>query len=394
MKPENSRNTRGVEAEKGSLAFENWQASLGGSPERSVLEYPLFTDARLEENLRECGPYHFFGTQNHHHSSNVASVVLRVHYYLDSRAPDMQKTDVGRYHGGGLQEELAALVSLCLGVRLKAGGLSRYFLPDKDPKGYPLVTYEGNPTLLKTHRTDPVLPQALGAHDLSQAVLLRRFAEMRPRDSVALARAARLYQDAVWISETEPQLSWIMLVSAVETAANHWREARESALDRLRASQPALAQLLSERGGESLLLEVAEHVARYMGATRKFLDFLNNYLPEPPAVRPSEEDRHSWEHNALERSLKVIYDWRSRALHGGTPIPHPMCDEAMRSGDGWAETGTRYASGALGGVWTAKDVPMRLHLFEHIVRGALLHWWSAMLSVSLPTSTTDETAEP
>ena len=38
-----------------------------------------------------------------------------------------------------------------------------------------------------------------------------------------------------------------------------------------------------------------------------------------------------------------------------------------------------YGAGAYGGVWTAKDAPMKLHLFEYIVRGALLRWWESML---------------
>jgi len=35
---------------------------------------------------------------------------------------------------------------------------------------------------------------------------------------VALTRAARLYQDALWMIESEPSLAWLLLVSAIETA--------------------------------------------------------------------------------------------------------------------------------------------------------------------------------
>jgi hypothetical protein len=38
-----------------------------------------------------------------------------------------------------------------------------------------------------------------------------------------------------------------------------------------------------------------------------------------------------------------------------------------------------YGAGAHGGVWAAKDAPMKLHLFEYIVHGALLEWWEPML---------------
>lgn len=37
------------------------------------------------------------------------------------------------------------------------------------------------------------------------------------------------------------------------------------------------------------------------------------------------------------------------------------------------------AVSTLGGVWIKEDIPMLLHLFEHIVRGTLLNWWDEML---------------
>jgi hypothetical protein len=43
-----------------------------------------------------------------------------------------------------------------------------------------------------------------------------------------------------------------------------------------------------------------------------------------------------------------------------------------------AETSWSLATSTAGGTWVSKDIPMMLHLFEHIVRGALLKWWEWM----------------
>jgi hypothetical protein len=45
------------------------------------------------------------------------------------------KTDTSRYHGGDLADELAALISLTLGICPKAGGERRIFEPDRDVLG-------------------------------------------------------------------------------------------------------------------------------------------------------------------------------------------------------------------------------------------------------------------
>ena len=51
---------------------------------------------------------------------------------------DMTASDTGGYHGGGPAEEVAALVSLALGVRCRSGGITRRWLRgDPDPLGTP-----------------------------------------------------------------------------------------------------------------------------------------------------------------------------------------------------------------------------------------------------------------
>jgi hypothetical protein len=37
------------------------------------------------------------------------------------------------------------------------------------------------------------------------------------------------------------------------------------------------------------------------------------------------------------------------------------------------------AASSLQGIWLAEDMPMHLHIFDHIVRGAIQNWWSAAI---------------
>jgi len=330
------------------------------------------------------GPYHLLNAvRSNRADCPLPAIVLRVEYYLSSDYTDisMDRTDTRLYHGGGLGDEITALVSLSRGIRLKAGDVTRRFPPigaaKGDPRGRP-IAYEWQhdvPVLPKTFGRFPILPEVLGKHSISELELLREFPQVLPDGAAALVQAARLYQDAVWMAELEPGLAWLLLVSALETAAGHWRSAKESPIERLRASRPDLETMLEAAGGKKLVADVAEQITPYMGATKKFIDFVIKFMPGPPKKRPAEWLQHPWDRQGLKKSLGKIYKWRCSALHGGIPFPLPMC-MPPRMGE---ERPLGLATGTGGAVWLTKDAPMLLHTFEHIARGALLHWWRSMI---------------
>jgi hypothetical protein len=371
---------------KGAFAYENWKLALAKSPARSVLEFPLFTDAHIIGKAPESNsPYLLLNVVPIVDAHVLApAIVLRMEYYIEPDISVIRKTDVDRFHGGGINDEIAALISLCLGVRLKSGGFTRYFDPEKDPRGQPVAwKIQENPILLKTTRRT-ILPQALGDHDLSGASLLENFHQLSPDASVALVRAARLYQDALWIIESEPQLSWVMPVSAIEAAANYWRPSKEPPLERMRLFDPSLKNLLLEAGGNELAMRVADKIKDVLGSTRKFVDFITEFLPEPPKERPVEYYQHSWEKDQISRTMGKIYQWRSFALHRGIPFPISMCEAPGRDGAYFEEIPSGLAVRAKGGAWTNKDAPMLLHIFEYIVRNSLLKWWQSMVTQLAP----------
>lgn len=369
----------------GPISYQNWKAKLEGYPSKCAVEFPLFTDAHITGQIETgLGPYQLFNTVPISPPNTLTpSIILRVEDHLpevDNSDLKMTKTDTDRYHGGWLNDEIAALLSLSLGIRLKAGGATRRFEPDGDPRGRPEYhTIYSNPKSLPKSNIKPIMPFALGTHCLNDAVYLQKFPKVSPGEAVTIVKAARLYQDAMWVSEFEPALAWLLFVSSIETAANFWRKEKEPAIERLRASKPQLEELLRQNCSEHIVYQVADIMADFMGATKKFVDFILAFLPSPPPNRPAEFLQLSWDEQHLRKSLCKIYDWRSKALHGGIPIPLPMCEPPLLHDGKFAEKPIGLAAQAKGGTWVAKDIPMLLHTFEYIVRHSLLNWWKSMI---------------
>ena len=132
------------ECNEGPGIYENWKAALLGKAVQSSFEFPFFTDADITGTITEgYGPYQFINTVSssiRNTSPRRPVIIFRVdvHLTFDPSELEMNKTDDERYHGGYLQDESAALVSLSLGIRLKSGPMIRTWNdPHGDPKGYP-----------------------------------------------------------------------------------------------------------------------------------------------------------------------------------------------------------------------------------------------------------------
>jgi hypothetical protein len=70
-----------------------------------------------------------------------------------------------------------------------------------------------------------------------------------------------MYQEALWAAESEPSMAWLLLVSALETAANEWQRSNGSPVERLQESKPELYAYLSGLSDDSILKTVAEGVS-------------------------------------------------------------------------------------------------------------------------------------
>jgi hypothetical protein len=300
----------------------------------------------------------------------------------------MSRTDDSLYHGGTLVDEIAALASLAMGVRVRAGGESRRFEVGKDLLGRPCSWNEQPKPIVRVRRSKPTLPEVSGTHSMNDLDLLKTIPSIACDRYVKLIRASRFYQDALWVAESEPNLAWLMLVSALEIGANDVFQTEATPVERLRDWKPRLGAILEETGGAGHLQQVAEIIANCFGATKKFLDFTLRYMPPEREKRPSAEWlRVTWSTSGLKKGLNKVYEYRSNALHGGIPFPAPMLEPPfyIDATSGPSEVPlTGLASHSRGGTWLPKDCPINLHCFHYIARGALLKWWRDVVSEGEP----------
>lgn len=361
----------------GPSSYINWLAFKNKVVLKSISEFPLYTDARIiGEITQDFGPYKLLNTVPITDGPGVlqTSIVLRVELYLGNELPQMKETDTSNYHGGWLPDEMAALVSLCMGIRVKAGDESRRFDIKGDPLGSPQAFRFRNEPTMSLGDKRLKLPNAVGSHSLEKLEPIKLLPKLSSNEVVAAIRAARLYQDALWIGESEPALAWVMFVSALETGANIWQAQDDTPISKLESSKPELFKILSETGITELPEKVAEQIVPSLGATNKFIKFVLEYLPDPPDNRPPDWAQIPWSKTAMKKALSKIYGYRSNALHGGIPFPAPMCRAEHVIEGTMSEKPTGLASHTLGGTWVAEDTPMLIHMFEFITRGVLLNW--------------------
>jgi len=199
--------------------------------------------------------------------------------------------------------------------------------------------------------------------DVSRLGLLEDYSHMSVRQARALVRSARSYQEAIWIADTDPRQAWLRLVTAVETIAQLQPKAPEE--ERLREVYPDMAEQILSCGNPELVEWFTRKIADREAAQSRFLKFLKDFGPPRPPRRPkSASEKQDW--RQLHKQLRNIYQARSDDLHKGSPIPKEMCQAPYVSSRGIAAEVTFSPSGG--------KARLRLHIFEYIVRYAILSW--------------------
>jgi len=369
----------------GPEAWRNWRAARAGLPEVGAFEAALYSDVPVAGELWSgLGPYALLNTVAHANAAptgglpNLAIVVRASDHLPDNPGTvPMDRTDFSAYHGGDDIDEIAALLSLALGVRFRSGGITRVFRPlSSDPRGMPSEWEHSAPYLPPASRRGRQLPRSpIEAKIVDAASLLASYPDLDSTAAVALTRAARQYQMGLWIAESDPAEAWLRLVGAIEAGAQLLTVAPRDSVSDLRLGMPALADECDRAGGAEHLSRVADQLVHLTRATRKFVEFLMTYLPPPPTPRPPEAFQLDW--TRMRNHVRSVYEWRSRALHDGVPFPAAMCMAPVSIGDAPVEA--TFESTATGrSVWTRADAPMLLGTFEHIARGALLRWWATL----------------
>lgn len=364
--------------------LENLLAAARDEPLQATIEVPLYTDAYVTGAIEGTHPYEILNLVPVNAPPYAPTLLLRIDRHIDINVTAIGDTDDSRHTGArSLADEMATILSLSMGARIAAGSPTRYYSADTGPRGW--ATSDSAPRLPPsdrvhgTSRARPrLLPSAFGPTGVQPEVLdlLRR---TPPTAATVLVRAARAYRDALWLVEEEPDLAWLLLVTAVEAAAVHHRETvAQSPEALLRSSAPRRFIQALDGVGEGAVAAVAPHLTKFFGSTARFKAFIDDYFPPAPASRPAPPFvRLEWNREVIGAAIAKVYEYRSTSLHAGVPFPAPMC---------WVPqvlVGTTPAErclggGTHGGKWTAEDCPMHFHVFEHIARHTLMAWWRSV----------------
>lgn len=375
---------RTVASSAGTLLRHNWRQY---KPDRigETFEVSLYSDADITGWVQRPGwPVDLIPTCTDPASRGLQfALVARVRWCLGPPPATVPaETDDKSHYGGEADDEIAALLSLALGVRCRSGGITRHWLrhsgeAQPDPLGYPIEFNHRPPMWTPPLRGRPFLPELPSNVDLGDAVpLLGLLPKISDRKSVALVRAARLYANALWVCDGDPNLAWLQMVSAVEAAAVQ-RSGTKPVWKRVEQEMPDLWKVLLDAGGQQHAENVGAKLADLVRSADRFARFMDEFGPGPPARRPEDHSQIEW--SEVPSRLKTIYAFRSRALHSGIPFPAPMCEPPMTWGTDIPVEQPPWVSSQQGAsVWAAADIPMYMHTFEYLARGALLGWWCSL----------------
>lgn len=370
-----------------TIAWKNWRAALerqgATSPEFEVV---LYSDASFIGEHLTLGPYDVI-TTGADISPMMPSLVVRGET-LVPQMPDLVDRETGElipadsraYHGGTPIDEISALLSLSCGVRCRAGGTTRVWNIREDPCGSP-VYWDIHPFPRPGLPNVEILPLVSSRRAILADVegLLLKFPKLPASKAVALIRAARLYSNALWWANEDPNFAWLQLVGAIEVVANTRRSRNLVGSEVLLVLEELAPELWTALTGTSD--EIKERVARQMlptlRAQRKFVDFVSEFEQGPPEPRPQQFGQVDWDE--MSSHMKIVYDHRSKALHAGTPFPQPMLGTPyFDDQNGLSELPLGMSAGGAGASWMANEFPLTLQTFEHIVRGCLITWWQGL----------------
>ena len=294
-------------------------------------------------------------------------------------------------------DEVASLLSLALGIRLRSGGMTRQLPcgPGADPAGVPAF-HDHRPPMLAPITADRLQIQGLRGTEVQFAPaldILRLYPQLTPTEAFVCVKAAKHYADALWIADSDTELAWLHLVTAIEVVAEQEHMDTVDSVGLFEEKYQSAARIIRAAAGEDVLSQVAEEFRELNGPTQKFRQFVTTYAPGPPCSRPSKEtERVDW--TKLSAAMSRIYAFRSNFLHAGTPFPAGMVGLTLYPGDDGRipecpETDSPYA--AQQSEWKAGTVPMFLWVFAYLTRGSLLNWMEARAANNEQSTRTEAT---
>jgi hypothetical protein len=222
-------------------------------------------------------------------------------------------------------------------------------------------------------------PQALTA--LLTALPSSQYAE-------SIVASARLYALALELIRDQPDISYQLLISAVETLANEALNSFQPDDDEKVEHQRTVFNLMKDLGiGDDIARQVAIAACkREHWATRKFKKFLKDNIDS--SIWEKEDDLFKTLPNSVplrdqfEKTLGKIYDARSKATHFGQQFPI----SAAYAG------GPMIPAAITTSLLSADPIFPPVVWFERLVNKAITRFWQSSVSAVLtpPSSESDE----
>lgn len=357
---------------RGPALWENWRDIWFGDFVRITHDYAFYTDSFVQ-GLALTGerPYELYASETPRQRVRRARVGVILHAErsqsrrMRGRGEDQETLFAIETGAAGEDGQMAALISLALGVRMRSGGMigraGRLVMHHQEPYLFPTPDQPLAPSFIR----DGAVPADLKEAD----PFLQRYVRLNGADALTLTRACRSYQQATWVAEGDPAQSWLHLVSAAETCASALREKVES--DSLfKEYEPELAERAWKDWPRNLYRRLSSTFGQTHRSTRLFVRFLMNHGSAESKLTPE----------LLGGHLKQVYAARSAELHKGVHMPYAM----LRRSDN--EEGTVLKGDTPVSVEITPEVSyLSLNAFAKIVRFAILKW-SAELPLDAATT--------
>lgn len=365
------------------LSYKNCKLIQSKNEAFDVFEFIIYSDSRLIGQVEGGLVYSFLNMIPFETVGVKPTLTVRALSALDTARMSFidKKPNTDDFHGGWLSDEIAALVSLKLGVRAHAGSNVREYNSHTPVYGSPRAEQNPPPPLMP--KGTLIVPSAKKDVEISQLVLINDIYKLAEKDFNSLIKSARNFQDSLWVCESSPNLAWLLMVSALEVAAGNWDSSKGDKIERFKASKPKLFDRLLKLNVDGLIEDIAKEFEGTFGATKKFCDFCVNFLPDAPLVRP-EGGKIVWTEENLLEIFKSVYKSRSSALHAGKPFPKPMCSPPDNY-FGLAEQAVcppnaefTPIKASLGASWSHKEAPINLNIFFHMTHSILNKWWESL----------------
>jgi len=336
-------------ADKRMLFLRNAESLKDDSVPRRSAEYQVVADARIVGEL-PFGPYVFSIWEiSNRREGDGRWLCLRVQERM--RDPSSMTADrFGFYHGGVIPSELVALASLFLRQRLRLG---------------PIVRMDDSPRLLPEKHGWIDREIVSGESNFGElANWLARAERLKPDLHEPFVLCAKLYQQALELIESKPDLAYLNLVSAIEVLASR-HDLEKPTLDEV---YPDIAALTGRVQDDELRSGIEQKiVAKERLIKRKFVEFIVTHTDETFWSSGSRPQHGRVEPRQLKELMEKVYDQRSRTLHSGEPFPPnvfhpPLLDEEFPIGVEMS-VGERK--------WLPEDLVPSPHFFERLVNHVL-----------------------